>query len=223
LGTADFANTEVAALGVGEVGGDFGGAEGAFVLEMSKLITAGYTDLIASQTATGTAPNGIFTDINAHNSPVTEVTCATNGEINAIDIRAIMADLPERYRPRASWFMNVSVENEVRAFANGNNHSDFTVNLQEEGVSLLNGKRVLLSDYSTDFSSTTTVTTAHMVLGDFRHFVIAQRVGLTVEPVQTVFAANQRPTGQRGLFAYTRVAHGSVVDNAFRTLINVSI
>ena len=34
---------------------------------------------------------------------------------HAIDIRAIWAALPEVFRPNSKWFMNVSVENQIRA------------------------------------------------------------------------------------------------------------
>lgn len=205
-----------------EIEGDYPNYAG----EMRSLIQQGYLDLLAARTATGsgTGPQGIFTAIAQHGQG-TEVTCATNGEINAVDVRAVWAALPERFRGNARWFMNVSVENQIRAAGNGNNGADFTVNQTAEGITLLNGKPVLLSDYAPDFSTTTSAQTNHLVLGDFSQgFLIAQRAGMSVELVPHLFATNaNRPNGERGWLAWTRIGFDSIVDNAFRVLINASV
>ena len=58
-----------------------------------------------------------------------------------------------------------------------------------------------------------------LLYGDFRAgFVIADRVGTVVEPIANLFGANNRPTGQRGLFMWFRTGSDSVIDNAFRML-----
>ena len=48
-----------------------------------------------------------------------------------------------------------------------------------------------------------------LVYGDFS-YVIADRIGTTVEFIPHLFGANQRPTGQRGWYAYFRA--GSIPD-----------
>jgi predicted phage gp36 major capsid-like protein len=53
--------------------------------------------------------------------------------------------------------------------------------------------------------------------------VVARRQGMALEPInQLMGTTNQRPTGQRGVFAWARV--GATVDtaNAFRMLTNVA-
>ena len=76
--------------------------------------------------------------------------------------------------------------------------------------------------YESPYFTAFTATTAHqnvLVVGDFSQFVIADRVGLTVELIPHLFGAtNGRPTGQRGWFAYKRVGSDSVDDSAFRLL-----
>ena len=57
-----------------------------------------------------------------------------------------------------------------------------------------------------------------VVYGDFQNYVIADRVGTRIEFIQHLFGANQRPTGQRGWYAYYRVGADSVLDSAFRML-----
>ena len=57
------------------------------------------------------------------------------------------------------------------------------------------------------------------VFGDFSNYVIADRIGLTVELIPHLFhTANNRPSGSRGWYAYYRVGADSVNDSAFRHL-----
>ena len=56
------------------------------------------------------------------------------------------------------------------------------------------------------------------VIGDFRYYVIADRLGLTLEVIPHLFDTNNMPTGQRGLYAYWRNGAKVVDANAFRTL-----
>ncbi len=59
----------------------------------------------------------------------------------------------------------------------------------------------------------------NLVVGDFSNYVIYERIGMTVEYVPHLFATgNNRPSGQRGIYAYWRVGADSVNDNAFRIL-----
>ncbi|NOX24413.1 MAG: hypothetical protein GXP36_15160 [Actinobacteria bacterium] len=65
------------------------------------------------------------------------------------------------------------------------------------------------------------VTAGNFVLavGDFRHFIIADRIGSTVELVENVVdSATGRPTGQRGVIHYWRTGSNVATVNAFRIL-----
>ncbi len=66
--------------------------------------------------------------------------------------------------------------------------------------------------------STTTTGSRVGLVGDFSNYVIADRIGLEVETIPTLFGATHRPTGQRGLFARWRVGTVVAVPNAFRYL-----
>lgn len=58
-----------------------------------------------------------------------------------------------------------------------------------------------------------------LVFGEFQNYVVADRVGTTVEFIPHLFAlGNNRPSGQRGWYAYARVGADSVNDGAFRVL-----
>lgn len=200
-----------------EIGEDYPG----FAAEMSRLLDEGYRDLLASATAVGTgtnAPTGIFTALDANTN--VEVVVTTDGAFGAVDLDKVWAALPERYRRNASWFMNVDVENEIRAFGSGTATSRFTVDQTREGISLLNGKPVLTSDYAPTFTGTTGAANI-LVVGDFSNYLVAQRVGMSVQLVPFLFGTtNNRPTGQRGWYAYARVGADSINDLGFRLLQN---
>ena len=203
-----------------EIAGDYPG----FASEMSKVLAEGYQRLLAQTLATGSGtppvPQGVFTGVDAVTTSRTAVTTA--GTFGAVDIDKVWSAVPEMFRESSNWFMSVDINNRIRAFSAGDNHNRFTVDQTAEGAYIVNGKRVILSDYAPNFTGVTAGTVRNiLVCGDFSNYVVAQRLGMTVELVPTLFGTtNNRPTGQRGLFAYTRVGAGVVVPNGLRVLRN---
>jgi HK97 family phage major capsid protein len=196
-----------------EVGMDYPG----FADEMRRLLDAGYVDLVAKQTMTGTTPVGIFTAIDA--AAASEVVVTTDGAFGAVDLLKVWGALPERYRSRATWVMSTDVENEIRSFG-VDNDAYYTVNLAAGGTGTLFGRPVVLSDYAPSFTGTTGAANI-LVVGDFSQYVIAQRAGMSLEFIPNLFGVTTgRPTGQRGWYAYARHGFDSVNDNGFRLLQN---
>lgn len=197
-----------------EVGQDYPG----FADEMRALLNQGYIDLIAKQSMTGSTPVGIFTALDANTN--VEVVVTTDGAFGAVDVLNVWKALPERYRNRASWIMSADVENEVRGFSTSGPGSYYTVDLSAGGIGTLFGRPVLTTDYAPEFTGTTGAANI-LVVGDFSNFLIAQRAGMTIELVNHLFdVTNNRPTGQRGWFAYARHGFDSINDNGFRLLQN---
>jgi HK97 family phage major capsid protein len=197
-----------------EVGQDYPG----FAEEMRRLLDQGYIDLVASQSMTGSTPVGIFTALDANTN--VEVVVTTDGLFGAVDLLNVWKSLPERYKARATWIMSTDVENEIRSFSANDTGAYYTVNLTQGGIGNLFGRPVITSDYAPEFTGTTGAANI-LVVGDFSNFVVAQRAGMTVELVSHLFGTtNNRPTGQRGWFAYARHGFDSVNDNGFRLLQN---
>lgn len=197
-----------------EVGQDYPG----FAEEMRRLLDQGYIDLVASQSMTGSTPVGIFTALDANTN--VEVVVTTDGTFSAVDLLKVWKSLPERYKARATWVMSTSVENEIRSFSANDTGAYYTVNLTQGGIGNLFGRPVITSDYAPEFTGTTGAANI-LVVGDFSNFVVAQRAGMTVELVSHLFGTtNNRPTGQRGWFAYARHGFDSVNDLGFRLLQN---
>lgn len=198
-----------------EVGQDYPG----FAAEMRRLLDAGYVDLVASQTITGSgsAPQGIFTALDANTN--VEVSVETAGSFAMTDVLALWKALPERYRGTATWVMSTDVENNVRALA-ADNRGYYTVDASAGGIGTLFGRPIRTTDYAPDLPTATTAANV-MVVGDFQNFLVAQRAGMNVELVPHVFdVTNNRPTGERGWFAYARHGFDSVNDLGFRLLTN---
>lgn len=196
-----------------EVGADYP----AFAVEMRRLLDAGYIDLVAQQTITGSGssqPTGIFTALDANTN--VEVATATAGTFAAADLLATWKSLPERYRANATWIMSTDVENEIRSFAAGADSAYYTVDLAAGGIGTLFGRPIRTTDYAPEFTG---AAGNILVVGDFSNFLVAQRAGMSIELIPHLFATgNNRPTGQRGWFAYARHGFDSINDLGFRIL-----
>jgi predicted phage gp36 major capsid-like protein len=57
-----------------------------------------------------------------------------------------------------------------------------------------------------------------LLYGAFENFVIADRIGSTLELIPNIVGTNQRPTGQRDAMLWFRTGSDSVNDAAFRML-----
>lgn len=194
-----------------EVGQDYPG----FAAEMSKLLAAGYSELLVESFTTGTGtgqPTGIVTAL-AGTTSVIDV--ATTGTLTAADINAMWAALPIRYRNASTaWMSSTSVNNNIQQLGSGNDAA-FTVNFTEEGVMVLKGRRAYLNDYMANLGG---AVSGLAIVGDWSNYLIAQRAGMSVELVPHLTGANGRPTGERGWYAWARVGADSINDNGFRML-----
>lgn len=200
-----------------EIGGDWPG----FAAEMSRVLREGYNEKVVEALTNGLGttaqPTGIVTALEAN--AAVQILVSTDGSLYAADIYKIWKTLPAKYRRTASWMMSTGVENAVRQFGGAAGDPNFTANLTQAGIPGLFNRPVYENDYMDDVSTVTASDSSLVILGDFRNFLIAQRVGMTVELVQHVQSSGV-PTGQRGLYAYARLGSDSINDNGFRMLTN---
>ncbi|MGH3539785.1 MAG: phage major capsid protein [Pseudonocardiaceae bacterium] len=199
-----------------EAGQDYPG----FAEEMARLLASGYDELTAQAFATGagtTEPTGIITALDANTN--TEVVVTTDGAFGGVDINKVWGALPDRYKSNATWVMSHDVGNEVATFGNANNLSFVTVDFTNV-VSTVRQRPVEFSSYFPDFTGTTGAANI-LTVGDFSNYLIASRAGMAVEPIPILFdVTSNRPTGERGLFAWARTGGNSINDLAFRLLQN---
>lgn len=189
-----------------------------FADEMATLLASGYDELLINKFTVGSGSNepmGIVTALDADTTD--EVQLTTAGVLGSQDIYGLWQAVPQRFRRNASWLMSVNVNNKIRQLGTANVFHAFTVNLPAEWADYLFGKQTFESPYMTDLTSTAHTNVA--VVGDFSNYLIARRGGMSVELVPTlVDVTNNRPTGQRGWFAYARIGGGSVNNQGFRLL-----
>lgn len=192
-----------------------------FQSEMARLLAAGYDDLLLSKFTSGNGtsePNGILTALTAQTT--TETTVTTDGAFGQEDVYKVWKALSQKYRRRASWQMSVGVMNKIRQFGTSTNFHAFTVNLTEGAIDQLFYKPVYENAYMPDFTGTTGAANI-AVVGDFSAYKIARRQGMEVELVPQLFhTSNNRPSGQRGWFAYARIGGNVVNNSAFQILVN---
>jgi HK97 family phage major capsid protein len=88
-------------------------------------------------------------------------------------------------------------------------------------VSEIVGSKALLGSPIVRASSVTATTTSGnfvAILGDFKQFVVYDRIGVQLEIIQNVVDTSGIPTGQRGLVAFKRVGSDVSDVDAFRLL-----
>lgn len=184
--------------------------------EVAKLLAFGKDTLESAAFATGDGsgkPTGIVTALAAA-SP--SVGVDTDGAtLAAGDVYALDSALPARYRGQASWLAHRTQFNRVRALDTAGSGSMW----ERIGAGLppqLLGRPVYESE---DMASTFANGDHVAIYGDFSNYVIADRIGMTVEFIPHLFGTSSgRPKGQRGWYAYYRVGADSVNDGAFRMM-----
>lgn len=184
--------------------------------EVGKLLAFGKDTLEAAAFVTGSGsgqPTGIVTALTGTGSIVTSTTTDTfaSGDVYKVDTA-----LPGRYRPNASWLANRGIYNAVRQF-DANGGTNLWERIGADVPPMLLGRKALEAE---DMDGTVNASQENYVTvyGDFDNYVIADRVGMSIEFLPHLVGANRRPTGQRGWYAWYRVGADSVNDGAFRML-----
>lgn len=204
-----------------EIGMDWPG----FAERMADLLGSGYDELIAEKLTTGTGanlPTGILSRLAAQTSPDVSTEVATAGTIATGDVYNMWARLPQRHRRRGNvaWMSSTKTENAIRQL--GTLDPNFTVNLSQSDIGPLFGKPYEQNDYFTDFTSGTG-TQNWLVVGNWQGYLFVQRAGMNIEFIPQLFdVTNNRPTGQRGWFAWARNGADVIDPTAFQLLTNRS-
>jgi len=204
-----------------EIGMDWDGLQAA----MGRLLADAKDELEATKFALGSGtnePTGIITAATG------VVTASGTSTFALADLDSLEAALGPRFRPRASIVMNRSIAQRIRHFDTSGAAGLWNQSLQlasglPNNVPTSGSYGISVLGYPAYESSamTTSIATGalYAVLGDFNYFKIIDRIGLSVETIPHLFdVTNNRPTGQRGLYAYWRNSSGVTSTNAFRVL-----
>jgi HK97 family phage major capsid protein/HK97 family phage prohead protease len=177
------------------------------------LADAKRTEEAASfMTGNGTPPNpeGLLTGTTNNVDPATASTFAV------ADVYATEEALDDRWLDNATWLAHRSFYNAVRQLDTSGG-SNLWVRLADGLPPELIGYPALRHSEIPAFDEDAADDTVQAVFGDFSQFLIVDRIGMSVELVPHLFhTGNNRPTGQRGIFAYWRNACKVLVDSAFQ-------
>lgn len=163
---------------------------------------------------TGTPPaaNGVVTTLPA--GSVVE-TAGAAGTFAVGDVYALEEALAPRWRANAEFMANKAIYNAIRQFGVADGHALWERIGKGQPAELLGYS----AHESSDMSATHAADERFLLFGDFKQFLIVDRVGMSVELVPHLFHVdNNRPTGQRGIYAIWRNNSKVLVDNAFRVL-----
>lgn len=164
-------------------------------------------------------PIGIETALNGGSS---EVAQASGEAMTVADIYNTIAALPPRYRVpgRTAWTAELSTINFMRQFATANNYHAFLADMTADSPARLLGYPLYEWSAMDPYSSVNAAATAvnHLLLvGDWSNYLIAERIGGTVEFIPHLFSTTTNlPSFTRGWVYYWRVGADSVNDAAFR-------
>ncbi|MGE2733842.1 phage major capsid protein [Mycolicibacterium vaccae] len=181
-------------------------AEGKDELEAVTLITG---DGGAKQ------PTGIVTALAG---TAAEVSPATAETFSLADIYNLYGGLPARHRARGAWLANNLMYNRIRQFDTQGGAGLWTTVGNGQPAELL-GRPVGEAEAMDATWNPSAAGDNHVAIyGNFQNYVIADRIGMTVEFIPHLLGANRRPNGSRGWFAYYRMGADVVNENAFRML-----
>lgn len=184
--------------------------------EVGRLLAFGKETLENTAFATGSGSGQPYGIVTALAGTASEVAATTDNSFGLPDLYKLDEQLPARYRQRASWAAHRVIYNDIRQFDTAGGAALWE-RLGADVPGLLLGRpAVEVEAMDSTYPSGNNYV---LVFGDFDNYVIADRIGTTVEFIPHLFATgNNRPSGQRGWFAYFRMGADSVNDGAFRIL-----
>jgi HK97 family phage major capsid protein/HK97 family phage prohead protease len=196
----------------------------AVLAEMATLISEGKDDTEATKFTLGAGhgskePEGLLTG-------ATEVVATKTAKTYVIaDLYHLEEELAARFRPRAKFVGSRFTYNATRQFDTAGgaglwlalNEAGIGNNVPRDG-----SLRPTLAGYPayecSAYASGLTTTNKILTIGDFRYFLIVDRVGMNIELIPNLFGGSGRPTGQRGIYAFWRNTSKVLSKAAFKTL-----
>lgn len=175
---------------------------------------------------TGVNPGGINGTLSGQ-----DVETTTQGAFVLADLFKLEEALDARWEDNASYLAHKTVYNKIRQFPTdgsaGSMNNLWTQNLADGNPRRLldtpayraTGMPKLADALAGDGDGG--ADEAIMIYGDFKQFLIVDRIGMTVEMVPTVLdPTTGRPTGQRGVYAVWMNNSKILIPGAFKRLIN---
>jgi HK97 family phage major capsid protein len=186
---------------------------------VSDVLMGGWNDLVGAALTTGTGssqPVGLVTALAA-SSPTVLVASAGTDVFAIADVYNTFEPLPARHRRNATWLSSIEALNDIRQFGTADSHSLLTrLSDSEDGLRILG--RPWVENEDMDSSITALANNYYAIIGDFKHYVVAEGLGTITRFIPDVVGTTGRPIGASGIFMMTHFGADSVLDSAFRML-----
>lgn len=188
-----------------------------FVQELGRIMKDSVDNLhnVAFTTGTGVGqPTGFVTALDGTSSEI----APTTAEVFATaDVFKLQNSLGARWQSNAKWLASLTVINYINTFETTAGQFMFANDLTQDRLL----RKPIFEASNMDSVLPDAAATADNFLlayGDWSNYVIADRIGSTLETIPNLVGANGRPTGQRGFILWTRTGGDSVNDAALKVL-----
>ena len=185
----------------------------AIAAELGGMIQVAKDDLEATKffMGSGTAePDGIVARLITDTTSL--VATVTDNVFALVDIDKLIGAVPPRFRTRSKMCANMAILQLVPAFGTAGQPADSIYNpISKTLRGYTIAEASAMDDVATDAKEI-------LLMGDFRHFVIVDRLGLTTEYIPNLFDGDGKPLSERGILARWRNDTGLLTVNAFRLL-----
>ncbi|MFI6068230.1 phage major capsid protein [Micromonospora sp. NPDC051227] len=171
----------------------------------------------AFTTGSGTGePTGVITTLGGSSQEVAPAVAETFGRA---DVIAVQEAVPARWRPNANFMAHLAMLNKMRDMPRLPSGTEVPLVDDSGPIPRARGWSIY-ENSGMDGAINPAATASNYVLlgGDFRQYLVVDRVGATVEYIPHLFGANGRPTGTRGWYMYWRTGGEVLVPDAFRLL-----
>lgn len=192
---------------------------GSMAPELAEMVQEAKDELEAVKLLSGNGEKGPFGVLTGTTQLVETAASVTFAPQDVYDLEQA---LPPRFRARGAFVGNRAIYNKIRQFDTAGGAS-LWVRLAEGLANVPTGNMAQrLLDYPTNELSTMESAVVKLktilLFGDFRHYLIADRVGMLAKPIDNIPGENGRPTGKAGLYFFWRNGAKVLVPSAFRGL-----
>jgi HK97 family phage major capsid protein len=190
---------------------DYGPA--AIQAEVGRLIGDAKNVLEATKFILGTGsgePDGIVARLITDGTKL--VSSATANTFALVDIDALEGALGDRFIGNAQFLAARKIYQLARSFGSAGQPGD---SIFSQMASTLRGYPAKISN---TMDKVTTTNAEPLLFGDFSHFVIVDRLGLSTEFIPQLVDSSGNILGRRGVYARWRNDSGLLTVNAFRLL-----
>jgi HK97 family phage major capsid protein len=205
---------------------EYGMDQPDWMANMALAFNNAYNEAVSATTATGngtTQPLGIVTALMNTTTNPSHAVVQTAGTLGAVDLQNAWYQVPERFRPRASWMFHRTVAQRISGLAASGAIAPGDWHTLPNGQHLLFGVPCYEVDDFPALTNSTAGTVAFAVVGDFKSgYAVPLRVGgFSQELIPHLRdPATGKPTGMRAALAICRFGGGLIVPTALVVVAN---